>query len=64
MLISIFELLADARQQIAAVNAAIDALRDFWVADASLQLAMTGKSPGALTLADGLDAMPAGTAGH
>jgi len=64
MLISIFELLADARQQIAAVNASIDALRDFWVADASLQLAMTGKSPGAMNLAGGLDAMPAGAAGH
>jgi len=64
MLISVFELLADARQQIVAVNASIDALRDFWVADANLQLAMTGKSPGAMNLAGRADTMPAGTADH
>jgi len=64
MLISIFELLADARQQIASVNASIDTLRDFWVADANLQLATTGRSPGAMNLAGGSDAMPAGTVGH
>ena len=64
MLISVFELLADARQQVAAVNAAIGALRDFWVAEASLQLALTGKSPGTMNLAGGADAMPAGAAAH
>ena len=37
MLISIFELLADAREQIAGVVAAIEAQRDFWIADADLQ---------------------------
>jgi outer membrane protein TolC len=42
MLISVFELLADAREQVASVNAAIDAQRDFWIADAALQGAMTG----------------------
>jgi outer membrane protein TolC len=51
MLIGVFELLADARQQVAAVNAAIEALRDFWVAEASLQMALTGGSPGATALA-------------
>ena len=64
MLISVFELLADARQQVAAVNATIGALRDFWVAEASLQLALTGKSPGTMNLAGGADAMPAGAAAH
>jgi outer membrane protein TolC len=44
MLLSVFELLADARQQIAAVNAYIETLRDFWVADAQLDFAMTGGS--------------------
>jgi len=34
MLIGVFELLADARAQIASVNAAIEAQRDFWLADA------------------------------
>ena len=47
-LMSVFELLADARQQIAAVSAAIDAQRDFWLADASFNLALTGLSPGAV----------------
>lgn len=48
MLISVFELLADARQQVASINAYIEALRDFWIAETRLQLALTGKSPGAL----------------
>jgi len=43
MLIGVFELLADARAQIASVNGYIDALRDFWVAQADLDLAMVGK---------------------
>lgn len=45
MLIGVFELLADAREQIASVNAAIDALRDFWVAETDLQLTLSGTSP-------------------
>jgi len=43
MLIGVFELLADARVQIASVNAAIDALRDFWLAQADLEMALIGK---------------------
>jgi outer membrane protein TolC len=43
MLIGVFELLADARAQVASVNGYIDALRDFWVAQADLDLAMVGK---------------------
>ncbi|MNC87935.1 hypothetical protein D3C83_37120 [compost metagenome] len=53
MLISVFELLADARSQIASVNAYIEALRDFWVAEANLELALTGKSPGPMTVVSG-----------
>jgi outer membrane protein TolC len=45
MLISVFELLADARDQIASVTAYIDAVRDFWLAETDLQLALTGISP-------------------
>ena len=45
MLIGVFELLADAREQIASVNAYIDALRDFWIAETDLQLALSGTSP-------------------
>ena len=42
MLIGVFELLADARSQIAAVNVAIDAQRDFWLAEADLRMALLG----------------------
>jgi outer membrane protein TolC len=41
MLASTFELLAESREQLAAVNAAIAAQRDFWIADTNLQSAMS-----------------------
>ena len=47
MLMSVFELLADSREQVVAVNSYIESLRDFWLADADLQMALTGRSPGA-----------------
>ncbi len=43
MLIGVFELLADARSQIASVHGAIQALRDFWIAQADLDMALIGK---------------------
>jgi outer membrane protein TolC len=65
MLISVFELLADARQQIASVNAYIDALRDFWTAEANLDLALTGKSPGPMAVGGSPASAPAeAAAGH
>jgi outer membrane protein TolC len=54
MLIGVFELLADARVQIASVNAALDAQRDFWLAEADLDMALVGRPV--------LTAMPAGPA--
>ena len=42
ILISVFELLADARSQIASVNGYIEALRDFWLAQADLDMALIG----------------------
>lgn len=42
MLIGVFELLADAREQIRTVMAGIDALEGFWLADAGLQAAVMG----------------------
>lgn len=42
MLIGVFELLADARAQIMGVSQYLDALRDFWVADADLEMALLG----------------------
>ena len=50
MLISVFELLADARQQVSGVNAYIEALRDYWLSETSFNLALTGKSPGAISV--------------
>ena len=42
MLIGVFELLAETREQIASVMAAIRAQQDFWLADASLSSALIG----------------------
>lgn len=44
MLISVFELLADAREQIGSVNAAIEAQRDYWLAETHLHMAINGGS--------------------
>ncbi len=43
MLIGVFELLADARAQVAGVNGYIEALRDFWIAQADLDMALVGR---------------------
>ena len=43
MLIGVFELLADNRDQINSVIAAINAFQQFWLADAALAASMTGK---------------------
>ncbi len=45
MLASVFELLADARDQVTTVTAAIEAQRDYWIAETDLQTALTGRSP-------------------
>jgi outer membrane protein TolC len=43
MLIGVFELLADNRDQITSVVSAIDAYQQFWLADAALSASLTGK---------------------
>ncbi len=63
MLIGVFDLLADARAQIASVNASIDALRDFWLAQADLDMALVGK-PGLASMAAPAMAAEAGGAAH
>ncbi|MBB5424056.1 outer membrane protein TolC [Paraburkholderia sp. JPY158] len=45
MLASVFELLADSREQVAAVNGYIDALKDFWLAETDLQQSLGGRLP-------------------
>ena len=49
MTIGVFELLADAREQVSSVNTAIEATRDFWLADTALQLALAGSADRAIT---------------
>jgi outer membrane protein TolC len=44
MLASVFDLLSDAREQAASVAQAIDARRDFWLADAALRAALLGSA--------------------
>ena len=46
MLASVFDLLADSRDQISSVTTAVESLRDYWVAETNLQAALTGRSPG------------------
>ncbi len=48
MLASVWDLLADARGQIMSVNSAIEAQRDFLLAEIDLQMSLTGTSPGGL----------------
>ena len=62
MLISVFELLADARSQIDAVNTAIESQRDFWLADADFQMAMLG-TPGKTSVTQS-SSTPAMSGGH
>lgn len=47
MLMSVFELLADAREQTGSVNAAIEAQRDYWIAETALQTAINGSGSSA-----------------
>lgn len=43
MLISVFELLADSRDQVSSVIAAINSYQQFWLSEAALAASMTGK---------------------
>ena len=63
MLIGVFELLADNREQIASVTAALNAYQQFWLADAALAASMTGK-PTASPMAAPSSASSAEAAGH
>jgi len=63
MLSSVFELLADARAQASSVASAIDATRDYWLAQTALELALAGRSPDATARAGRIAAPVAATAG-
>jgi outer membrane protein TolC len=66
MLIGVFELLADAREQVRGVTDYVQALRDFWIAQTDLQTALTGRSPGGAPTPAASPATAAGapSAGH
>jgi outer membrane protein, multidrug efflux system len=64
MLASVWELLADTRQNILAVDSAIAAQRDFWLADTDLQTALTGTSPGGLARLSANNSNRASPQGH
>ena len=49
MLASVWDVLADTRSQVMSINSAIEAQRDFWLAEADLQTTLTGTSPGSLS---------------
>lgn len=64
MLIGVFDLLADARAQIASVHAAIDALRDFWLAQADLEMALVGRPALSPLAGPALSTADSGSAPH
>lgn len=64
MLISVFELLAEARSQIISVNSYIDALRDFWIAQADLEMALIGKPNFATRFTESMSISSDATSGH
>ena len=64
MLIGVFELLADARSQITSVNGYIEALRDFWLAQADLDMALIGTPSMTATPAASMSATDSGAAAH
>ncbi len=64
MLIGVFELLADARSQITSVNGYIEALRDFWLAQADLDMALVGSPRMTAMPAASMSATDSGAAAH
>jgi outer membrane protein, multidrug efflux system len=65
MLLGVFDVLADARNQIATVNAALAAERDFWLAKTDLDTALTGTSPqGLAALQASASSAPTNEQGH
>ena len=64
MIIGVFELLADARSQITSVNAYIESLRDLWLAQSDLDMALIGKAAMAAPAGPAAAAADGGGAGH
>lgn len=64
MLASVWDLLADARQRLEGEQAATFALRDFWIAETQLQMAMNGRGAGGFALRAGMPVAEAAGAAH
>jgi outer membrane protein TolC len=67
MLLGVFELLADSREQVMSVTGYVEALRDYWIAETDLRTALTGRSPGpgaAMSPSPTAASASGGTAGH
>ncbi|WP_076997264.1 TolC family protein [Variovorax sp. KK3] len=64
MLIGVFELLAEARDQVAGVTQAIDAQQQFWLADAALAASVIGRPAAASTPTAGAAAETPAVAAH
>jgi outer membrane protein TolC len=64
MLIGVFELLSDTREQVGSVMAAIAAEQQFWLADAALQATQMGKPTRSAIGAVAFSAAGGGDAGH
>jgi outer membrane protein TolC len=64
MLIGVFELLADTRDQIATVNASLNALQQYWLAEAGLASSVIGRPITTTASSVPAGAAAAGDAGH
>jgi outer membrane protein TolC len=64
MLIGVFELLADAREQVGSVQQALEAQRDFWLADVALRAALVGRPLGGAAMEIKSAPAAAGAGGH
>jgi outer membrane protein TolC len=64
MQVDVFALLVEARQRIAALRAAIEAKRDFWLAQSELQTAINGGGSGETQQPRAATAAQAGGGGH
>lgn len=64
MLIGVFELLAEARDQVTSVTRAIEAQQQFWLADAALSASLRGRPIAAAAPAASGGSQPAAAAAH
>lgn len=64
MLVSVFELLADSRDQVNSVNAAIEAQRNYWLTETDLQMAINGSGGTVTAMGGGASSGDAAPAGH